>query len=220
MLTMKKKLIIAAALFIISGTIQAQDTAKVKRKDKAFQAGDIVADAGLGGAGYVIRSYKTVGSAATVLTGKDWATSTIIPVNIEYGYRNWFGLGARFAYSKYKDTTKSNSGIDFDFVLNFHFIKTKRFEMPISLFIGYSTINIKYNDILNTTAKANGVNNGFMLTPRFYITEHFGLFVNLGFLNSVYPGLSYSNNKLYPATTTISRSGQGETFGFGAVYKF
>ncbi len=221
---MKKNILIVAALIIATGTIEAKgkvfqagDTVKTERK--VFETGDIIIDAGLGAAGYVTRTYTTVGSAATVLNGKNWATSTMYPVNFEYGFRDWFGSGARFAYSNYYDSIKSDKSVDIDFVLNFHFIKTKRFEMPISLFFGFSTINIKYNDV-NTSAKANGANNGFMLTPRFYLTEHFGLFVNLGFVNYVYTSLSFSNNTLYPATTTVSVSRQGETCGFGAVYKF
>ena len=174
----------------------------------------------MGVAGYVTRSYKTVGSAATVLTGKDWTTSAMYPVNFEYGFRDWLGVGARFAYSNYYDSIKSNRSVDVDFVLNFHFIKAKHFEMPISLFLGYSAINIKNKEGVSTIAKANGVNNGFMLTPRFYLTQHFGLFVNLGFVNYLYTGLSFSNNTLYPATTIISKSRQGETCGLGAVYKF
>jgi hypothetical protein len=62
-----------------------------------------------------------------------------------------------------------------------------------------------------------------MLTPRFYLTDKFGLFVNLGFVNYVYPSVSFSNNNnknLIPANATVSIGGMGETIGFGAAYKF
>ncbi len=215
---MKKKVLIALSLLIVSGTIQAQD--------KAFRAGNIVVDVGLGGAGYktLLSSTITTGTVSVKNEKNGTAGSVIYPIQVEYGLRNWLGIGARFAYSKYYDSTKSNRGIDFDFVLNFHLIKTKRFEMPISLFLGYSNLNIKYKDVLNTIAKDNGMSNGIMLIPRFYITKHFGLFVNVGFVNYVYPSLTFTNNSnksnINPAQINISLAGNGETFGFGALYKF
>ena len=218
-----KKIILIASAFIVSGTTNAQD--KAKSKSTIFEPGNIIVDVGIGVAGYKTLRRETivVGNNKKDFDKKESATSIIVPIQAEYGFSNWFGLGARFAYSNYFDSAKSNRGIDFDFVLNFHFIKTKRFEMPISLFLGVSNINIKYNDSFNTVVKDNGANNGFMLTPRFYLTDHFALFVNLGFINYVYPSLTFSNNSnknLIPTNTTVSLGGMGETIGFGAAYKF
>jgi hypothetical protein len=216
-----KKIILIVSAFIVSGIANAQD----KTKSTIFEPGNIIVDAGVGVAGYktVYRTTITVANTPKDFDEKGSATSVIIPIQAEYGFNNWFGLGARFAYSNYFDSTKSNKGVDFDFVLNFHFIKTKRFEMPISLFLGVSNISIKYNDSFNTVAKDNGANNGFMLTPRFYLTDKFGLFVNLGFVNYVYPSVTFSNNNntnLIPANAKVSIGGMGQTIGFGGLYKF
>ena len=205
----------------------AQDTTKASTDGQVFQAGNTVVDVGVGLAYY----YKTL-SRVEVKTGANVArtdksgtiSALMIPIQVEHGFRNWFGFGGRFAYSNYMDTTKSNTGMDLDLLLNFHLIKKGRFEMPFALFFGVSSITIKYKDAVNTIAKDNGVNNGFMITPRFYFSKHFGLFVNMGFVNYGYPTVGYTNSAntstVNTATTTVSIGGNGTALGFGAIYKF
>lgn len=207
--------------------VKSQDTSKVSTDGQVFQAGNTVVDVGVSLAYY----YKTL-QRTEVKTGANVArtdksgtiSALMIPIQVEHGFRNWFGFGGRFAYSSYMDTTKSNTGLDLDFLLNFHLIKKGNFEMPMALFFGVSSITIKYKDALSTIAKDNGFNNGFMITPRYYFSKHFGLFVNAGFVNYVYPTVGFTNNANTPtvntATTTVSLGGQGTALGFGAIYKF
>lgn len=207
--------------------VKSQDTSKVSTDGQVFQAGNTVVDVGAGLAYY----YKTL-QRTEVKTGANVArtdksgtiSALMIPIQVEHGFRNWFGFGGRFAYSSYIDTTVSNTGLDLDFLLNFHLIKKGNFEMPMALFFGVSSITIKYKDALSTIAKDNGFNNGFMITPRYYFSKHFGLFVNAGFVNYVYPTVGFTNSANTPtvntATTTVSLGGQGTALGFGAIYKF
>ncbi len=214
---MKKNLLVILSFLVISIAVNAQD--------KAFQKGNIVIDAGLGLAVYATKLHTEVATSSGTLSRDktDGAASAIYPIQAEYGLKNWFGLGARFAYSNYYDSANTDSrGLDFDLLINFHLIKTKRFEMPISLIVGYSNLKIKYNDAFSTIAKDNGSNSGFMLSPRFYITDHFGLFLNLGRLSYSYPSLTFANSRntnIFGPNTTVAVSGRGLNFGFGVVFK-
>lgn len=214
---MKKNVLIILSLLTISIATQAQD--------KAFQKGNIVIDAGVGVAAYATLLHTEVATSSGTLSRdiKDNAASAIYPFQAEYGLKNWFGLGARFAYSNYYDSANTESrGLDFDILVNFHLIKTKRFEMPITLILGYSNLKIKYNDAFGTIVKDNGSNSGFMLTPRFYLTDHFGLFINLGRLRYSYPSLiisNSSNTNIFGPNTTVALSGMGLNFGLGLVVK-
>lgn len=216
-------------LISLSGVLhaKAQDTTKVSTDGLVFQAGNTVVDVGAGLAYYYKTLIRTeVKTGANIARTDNYGTisALMIPIQVEHGFRNWFGFGGRFAYSSYMDTTKSNTGMDLDLLLNFHFIKKGNFEMPFALFFGVSSITIKYKDALSTVAKDNGFNNGFMITPRYYFSKHFGLSVNAGFVNYVYPTVGYTNsantNTVNPATTTVSIGGQGTALGFGAIYKF
>lgn len=205
----------------------AQDTTKTSTDGQVFQAGNTIIDVGASYAYYYKTLQRTevkVGANVAKTDKSGTISALMIPIQVEYGFRNWFGFGGRFAYSSYMDTTISNTGLDLDFLLNFHLIKKGNFEMPFALFFGVSSITVKYKDALNTVAKDNGFNNGFMITPRYYFSKHFGLFANMGFVNYVYPTVGFTNsantNTVNPATTTVSLGGQGTALGFGAIYKF
>lgn len=224
---MRKVLFIASISLISMVNMKAQDTAKASTDGIVFQAGNTVVDVGAGLAYYYKILQRTeVKTGANIARTDKFGTisALIIPIQVEHGFRNWFGFGGRFAYSSYMDTTKSNTGLDLDLLFNFHFIKKGNFEMPFALFFGVSSITIKYKDALNTVAKDNGFNNGFMITPRYYFSKHFGLFVNAGFVNYVYPTVGFTNSAntstVNTVTTTVSLGGQGTALGFGAIYKF
>ncbi len=226
----------------------------INAQDKSFQKGTIAVDLGIGFAVYGTKSHEEYNSQvwngtsfSTVRIKKDTtdgAASTIIPVSVEYGVTNWLGVGARFGYSKYianADSTNNNikptvRGLDVDLVLNFHLVKTKRFDMPINLIVGYSKFNYKANnpntspvgfpDNGNSMAKDNGLNYGISLVPRIYFGDHIGMFFNIGYMGYYYPSITFSDNSDSNLNDNNNQDqkfklkGNGFNLGIGLIGKF
>lgn len=211
-------------------------------QDKAFQKGDFSIGLGAGFAGYgttATNAYDQLfwnGSAIVTqrvdTTENSGAISAVFPLTLEYGLSNWFGLGARVAYNKYYangDSTNLNIkptvyGFDGDLMLNFHFIKTVHFDMPLSIIVGYSGFTYKVNDANKSMAKDNGLNYGFALTPRIIVGKHIGLFVNVGYMGYNYPSMVFSNstdsNLNDDNNQEFSLKGSGVNLGLGLICKF
>ena len=143
---MKKHLLAILVISLFTGKSIAQD--------KSFEKGTITASFGASFAIYKTKSHSEITNylgTVTVQDTTDGAGSAIYSLSGEYGVTDWFGAGVRFGYSNYIEETKHDtvynvpytykpkvSSYDLDFVFNFHFIKTKRFDMPVSILIGYS----------------------------------------------------------------------------------
>ena len=110
-----KKIILIFAIFSCIATVS-------KAQDKAFHKGVINVDLGIGFSVYGTQSHEEydaqVWNGTSIVTERvkkdkrDGAAATIIPVNFEYGIADWFGVGARFGYSKYianGDSTNNNT---------------------------------------------------------------------------------------------------------------
>ncbi|MGQ0829064.1 MAG: hypothetical protein ACT4ON_11805 [Bacteroidota bacterium] len=221
---MKKITLLIAGIIFLANTVKAQ---------KAFEKGTIAVDLGIGIAVYgtKLHSQTTSGNKTYESDTTDGAVSVIYPLAIEYGVSNWLGIGARFAYSSYFEERDSITGekasvrgIDADIVLNFHLIKTKRFDLPIGLIVGYSNFNFKFNDPSNTVGKDDGMNYGIMLTPRIYFGDHIGIFFNLGYLGYTYPNIQFSSNtdpNINDNNNWVFKlKGNGGNVGLGLVAKF
>jgi hypothetical protein len=243
---MKKTLVTIAAVAICINSVKAQD--------KAFKKGDIVVDLGVGFAVYGTKNHNEYNSRvwngtsiSTVRITEDTTDATassIIPISVEYGITNWFGVGARFGYSKYIASSDSTNnftkptvrGLDADLLLNFHLVKTKRFDMPLSLIIGYSNFKYKANnpntnpanlpDNGNAMAKDNGLNYGISLVPRIYFGDHIGMFFNVGYMGFNYGSITFSNNSDSNLNDDDNQDqlfklkGNGVNVGIGLVAKF
>ena len=246
---MKKVILISVVLSCIVIVSKAQD--------KAFHKGVISADLGVGIAIYGTKSHTEYDSTIYGASGntvtrvikdkKDAAASSIIPIGIEYGVTDWLGIGARFGYSKYIASTSYDTvngtavgfkpkvtAIDFGLSVNFHLVKSKRFDMPIGLLIGYSHFNYRQNnpdtnpvgspDNGNTIGKDGGLGYGIMLTPRIYFGDHIGMFINVGYMGYSYSNLSFSNNSDSNLNDNnnwkFSLKGNGFNMGIGLVAKF
>lgn len=237
---MKKIILsITLAFFFITNISNAQD--------KAFKKGDITVDAGIGLGIYGTKIHSEynqnylawTGSGFTTLTRRvkkdttDGAASVIYPIKAEYGITNWFGLGARFAYADYFEEKDSITGIkpkvtgiDFGLIANFHLVKSKRFDMPISLNIGYSHFKYLANDPNNSMGKDNGINYGLSLLPRIYFGNHIGMFFNVGWAGYKYPSVQFSNkndsniNDDNNQDWKYSIKGSGLNIGIGLIGKF
>jgi len=221
--TFMKKIIIVAtlALVFITNTSNAQD--------KAFKKGDITVDLGIGFGIYGTKIHQKFGNFTKDTT--DAAASAIYPLKAEYGITNWLGIGARFAFSNYAEERDSitgikptSRGIDAAIVANFHLVKSKRFDMPISLTFGYSKFSILSNDNFGTKAKANGLGYGISLLPRIYFGNHIGMFFNIGYMGYNYPNIKYSNNNDSDLNKTwnakVSLKANGLNMGIGLIGKF
>ncbi|MCE9538943.1 MAG: hypothetical protein K8R85_06970 [Bacteroidetes bacterium] len=198
---MKKIKLTFIAIALIINTSKGQD---------AFHKGAVVIDLGIGASVYKTEledAYNTKvwngTSFTTTRIKKDTSNisgATVIPLNIEYGLKNWLGVATRVAYSRYFSEKDSLSGIkigirgiDAGLSLNLHLIKTDHFDMPIGVTIGYSNFKVDSKDSLNTIAKDNGLNYGFALVPRFYFGEHIGLSINAGYMVYNFPSIAFSN---------------------------
>jgi hypothetical protein len=241
---MKKIILVFSVISLFVNVSNAQD--------KAFHKGTINVDLGIGFAVYGTKTHQEYDtkqwngtSIVDVRIKKDTndaAASTIIPICVEYGLTDWFGIGARFGHSKYvanADSTNNNikpsvRGLDADLLLNFHLVKGKHFDMPISLMVGYSNFRYKANnpntapigssDNGDAMAKDNGLNFGIALVPRIYFGEHFGMFFNLGYMAYRYPSIIFSNNSdsnLNDNNNELFKlKGNGGTIGIGLIGKF
>jgi hypothetical protein len=241
-----KKIILAISLF--SSLI----TASKAQDDKAFHKGTMNVDLGIGFSVYGTKSHEEydaqVWNGTSIVTERikkdknDGAAATIIPVNFEYGITNWFGLGARFGYSKYianGDSTNNNikptvRGLDADLLLNFHLVKGKHFDMPLQLMFGYSNLKYKANnpntagvgqpDNGDAILKGGGLNYGIELVPRIYFGKHIGMFFNVGYMGYSYNNLIVSNNSDSNLNDNDNHKfglkGNGFNIGLGIVGKF
>lgn len=241
---MKEISLSIAAILLFAGVSRSQE--------KAFEKGNVVIDLGAGLGIYGTKIHQEYDEDRYVFpTGfqtvrvtqdtTDAAASFIFPLRFEYGITNWLGIGARFAYSNYleeKDSVNNYQpkvyGVDADLLVNFHLVKSKRFDMPICLSIGYSSITYKANnpntnpgwlpDNGNAMAKGSGLNYGISLVPRIYFGDHVGMFFNIGYAGYNYPGLIFSNNSdsnINDENNMVYKlKGNGLNLGLGIVGKF
>jgi hypothetical protein len=236
---MKKTLFLAFFLSLITLHLFSQDA-----DEKAFKKGNfiITLGAGMGGYGTEMHESYLADSAYWDGTNLSWykvqkdttrnsgAVSVVIPLTLEYAVTNWLGLGLRGGYSNYlgKDSTVSQdpkvSCIDVDGIVNLHFIKSKHFDMPLCINVGYSIFTYKAMDALESMAKDNGINFGLGLNPRIYFGEHFGMHFDLKYAAYVYPSLNFSNSTDSNINDNnqekFSLKGKGLNFGLGFQYKF
>lgn len=235
---MKKLLLSFLALTLIATVSTAQD-------EKAFAKGRMTVSLGAGFGIYGTKVHTEYDQQVPYWNGSsiawetrrytndttDGAISAIYPLTFEYGVTNWLGLGARFAYSGYFQETDSISGVqskvramDVDFVANFHLVKSRRFDMPICVTIGYSNIHFWSNDPANSQAKDNGLNYGIGLMPRIYFGNHIGMFFNLGYVGYNYPSFVFFNDTDSNLNSVnnwkYSLKGNGLNMGIGLIGKF
>ncbi|MGB3948015.1 MAG: outer membrane beta-barrel protein [Bacteroidia bacterium] len=144
------------------------------------------------------------GSGFTIMPVKkdttDISGAFVFPLTVEYGLKNWLGVGGKIGYAKYFTSNDSLGnaesdvrGLDAGILLNFHFIKISKFDLPLGVTFAYSNFKMISNDSLQTIAKDNGFNYSFSANPRFYFGNHIGVSVNLGYTVYTYPSLLFSD---------------------------
>lgn len=235
---MKKTILLIAFAILTTGIMRSQD--------KAFEKGNITFDLGAGFGLYGTKTHIEENKYAYVWNGTgiekvvvgkntkdttDGAGAGIFPLKVEYGVTNWLGIAARFAYSNWITERDSVSGLkakatsfDAGVMVNFHLVKSKRFDMPVSLTLGYSSFKYLSNDPLNGMAKDNGINYGIGLLPRIYFGDHVGMCFNIGYAGYSYPSLHFSNSNDSNLNDDNgwkqSIKGGGINLGIGLIGKF
>ncbi|MDF2436236.1 MAG: hypothetical protein K0Q95_612 [Bacteroidota bacterium] len=220
---MKKITITIAAIAMALNVATAQD--------KAFQKGNITVDLGVGFDIYGTKIHQEI--LGLVHDTTDAAGGAHFPLKVEYGVTNWLGVGARFNFSSFIDETDSitktqatTKGLDAGLVLNFHLIKSRRFDMPLSLTFGYSRFIVDGNDVNQTMAKAHGMGYGISLLPRIYFGDHIGMYFNVGYMGYNYKNVIYSNedyqnlNEQVWQDAKVSIKADGLNMGLGLIVKF
>ncbi len=230
-----KKLLLLLIVAIYCHTLNAQE--------KSFQKGKITIGIGAGFGLFGTKSHQEQdesvyynGSIHTNRVVKDTiggSASGTFPLTVEYGITNWLGIGGRFGYSNYisnADSTNKHikptvTGLDCDLMVNFHFIKTKHFDMPIQLTLGYSKLKYMANDANGSAAKGSGLNYGFALVPHIYFGNYVGIFFNLGYSGMSYPNMIFSNNTNSNLNSGSGNyvykiKGNGVNAGLGVAVKF
>ena len=196
--------------------------------EKAFKKGDIVIESGVGFAIYKTKLHFETGMYTQDTT--DAAGGGYFPLKGEYGITNWLGVGARFSFTNFIEETDSlthikatTRGIDAGIVANLHVVKSKRFDMPLSITFGYARFSIHENDPMSTFARSNGTGFGMALVPRIYFGDHLGMHFNLGFMSYNFPNFRYSNSEDANLNDTFDLrfrvKASGANIGIGLQYK-
>ncbi|MCW3085240.1 MAG: hypothetical protein JWP12_2606 [Bacteroidetes bacterium] len=230
---MKKTTLIFAAFCLLAGSANAQD--------KAFKKGDMTVELGAGLGLYRTHAFESYNQTNYFTNQKeritkdttDAAASAIYPIAFEYGVTNWLGIGARVAYCKYLGGKDSVTGdkptvhsVDADIFADFHLVKSKHFDMPIRVTLGYSNFKYLSNDGFGSQAKDNGINYGIALVPRIYFGDHIGMYFNVGYAGYNYPSFIFSNDTDSNVNDNDGRdwkyklSGNGFNLGIGLIGKF
>jgi hypothetical protein len=201
--------------------------------EKCFEKGSIVIDGGIAFALYKTKIHQEISIPSAPVYKHDTtdaAGGPLYTIRGEYGVTDWFGAGLRFGYTNFiqeKDsvtgTKPKSTGIDFGVAVNFHLIKTRRFEMPVSMSFGYGGIKIRQNDTYDTQARGKGTGFTMALMPRIYFTDHIGMNFVLGYGSYNYGNIQYSNkddnnlNKTW--NTKVTLKGSGAQIGIGLQVK-
>ncbi|MFL5753172.1 MAG: hypothetical protein ACJ76F_07190 [Bacteroidia bacterium] len=196
--------------------------------EKAFAKGNTVIDAGVAFALYKTKIHQE--SSGYKKDTTDAAGGALYTIRGEYGVTDWLGVGARFGFTSFIDDkdsatgrTAKTTGIDLCATANLHFVKTRRFDMPLCISIGYGNFKSLSNDDYNTKVKGGGFAFGMGLMPRIYFGDHFGMNFLLGFMSYNFGNLKYSNkddsnlNKTWDVKTSLKAS--GANIGIGLQYK-
>jgi hypothetical protein len=149
-------------------------------------------------------------------------------VSLDHGINDRFTVGSQFRYNEFiigKDTTKNQSQINvasgFDLCAYgaFHFVRSEHVDLYTGIALGYSYLKLA-NTNLNSQAvyKANGLAYNIDIGARFYLGNHFGIALTLGYAGYYYPNGTATVSG--GATDNFSISFSGSTYGLGLCYKF
>lgn len=166
-----KKIILLLCIPAISGIGFAQ----------SFDKGNRNFDFKLDFAGYngTIKDNKTGTSDNT------GATSIVFTPQMTWGTGKKISIGTSLAYSKYLDTASvpgSNpklSGLDANFLFDFHFLRKPKTDMMVGLKLGIAGIRYIPDDGTGDVYGSMGSASDIHFTSRFYVSEKVGIIANI-----------------------------------------
>ncbi|HNS12162.1 MAG TPA: DUF3575 domain-containing protein [Bacteroidia bacterium] len=182
---------------------------------QSFEKGDFIISAGID-----LGIYGTEGfNPKDKIKNVDNALSGIIPIGIEFGLTDHFGVGAQVRINNYASNKDSSSAKnnDFNLFLNYHFLRNTFFNMHLGIKYGLSVFNYT-NKIDLGEFNANGGNFQAELGANFFPGEHIGFNVHAG-----YNKLSYKNGEIKDIQgkkTDYELYLKGANIGLGLMLKF
>ena len=182
---------------------------------QSFERGDLIFSAGID-----LGVYSTEGfNPADTIKNTDAAVSTIIPLGLEFGLTNHLGIGFQVRPNSYASNKDSSSAknTDFSLMLNYHFLRSRFFNMQIGLKYGFSKFNYT-NKIDQGEFNATGGHFQADLGANFFPGKHIGFNVHAG-----YNYLRYNNGKIEDILGNKSDYElylNGANIGAGVLLKF
>lgn len=177
---------------------------------QSFKKGDWVIDAGVGIGNYgtitettySIDPFNNTPFIGSIGSGNSSVAmgSIIVPIKIEYGFSNKFGVGFKFGMNNFfvpreqNDIISSIRSYDFGIRLNYHFNSNKENnnDLFLELIIGSSKAKWVFNDNpanFHTSVEGDGGYFSLALNDRFYFSDHIGLLMHFGITRYYYPTL-------------------------------
>lgn len=219
---------------------------------QAFQKGNWNVDVGVGLGAYSTET--TISVPIPILgtitsTAKDGAASVMIPIGVEYGISNRFGLGVQLGFSNYfiddstevknpltgqetgemqENNTESVKSVDFALKFNFHLLEAEKNDLYVGLALGGSSITWEWKDVDNNnsgtngqveTLKGSGSYASLYITDRIFFSDRVGIFFNLGYTVYNYSQLNSSTSS-NAVINSLKWNAKGVNIGTGLALKF
>ena len=230
---MKKIAQILLVTIFLSGTAFGQ----------AFQKGNWNVDAGVGVGAYGTTTTLSIPIpflGTVTSTANDGAVSVIIPIGVEYGISNKFGIGVQLGFSNYfiddstevknfftgektgvmqENNTQSVKSVDFAIKFNLHLLNAEKNDLFIGLALGGSSITWNWKDTETQTLKGSGGYASLYITDRIFFSDRFGIFFNLGYTSYNYTNVN-SSSSTNSTISSLKWSAKGVNLGTGLALKF
>ncbi len=193
---------------------------------QAFEKGNWNVDLGVD-----LGIYRTTSTYTTTLpffgtrtlTETDGAASTLVPISVEYGLSNKFGIGVQLGIVNYfidkkdsTDNTESVKSVDFSILVNYHMLVTEKNDLMLGLALGGSSVNWINED--DSQFKGTGSYVSLSLKDRLFFGEHVGMIFHLGYTVYNYTNIKNTSNNNFIEGFTWKLN--GVNFGTGLALKF
>lgn len=144
------------------------------------------------------------------------------------GINDRITVGGQFRYNAFiigKDTSAAQNQIDVAYGFDlcaygaFHFVRSAHVDLYAGADLGYSYLKLA-NTNLNDQGvyKASGLAYNIDIGARFYIGDHFGIALVIGYAGYYYPNGTATGSG--GATDNLALTLGGSTYGIGLCYKF
>lgn len=166
----------------------------------------------------------------------DATASFIVPISLEYGISNKFGVGldltsnSHFIDEEDKDELNSVKSFDFGVRVNYHLLNSDKNDLMIGFGLGFSSINWDFNTASSSLLENYSGSGGYWtigITDRIFFSNHIGILFNLSYKNYNYSNLDgdFSSegqalvNSLGSFKQEFDWKLNGVNVGFGLAFK-